>query len=80
MVVRRAAVAEERGCRVKCDQAMVSTPRTYIIRDGDAHENSLVRDQKVAQRIWLHRPVRHTGLTGPIGNAPLVAASEALGL
>ena len=61
-------------------QAMVSTPRTYIIHGGDAHENSLVRDQKVAQRIWLERPVRHTGLTDPKGNAPLAATSEALGL
>lgn len=61
-------------------QAVVSTPHIYIIQGGDAHENSLVRDQKVAQRIWLRRPVRHTGLTGPIGNAPLAATSEALGL
>ena len=61
-------------------QAVVSTPRTYIIRDGDAHENSLVRDQKVAQRIRLFGPGRHTDLADPIGKAPLVAASEALGL
>lgn len=65
---------------MKRGQAMVSTPRTYIIRDGDAHENSLVRDQKVAQRIWLSGPGRHTDLADPIGNAPLAATSEALGL
>lgn len=59
---------------------MVSAPHVYIIRDVGAHENSLVRDQKVAQRIWLDRPVRHTGLTDPKGNAPLAATSEALGL
>lgn len=61
-------------------QAVVSTPHIHTIQGGDAHENSLVRDQKVAQRIWLDRLVRHTGLTDPIGNAPLAATSEALGL
>lgn len=61
-------------------QAMVSTPHIYIIQGGDAHENSLVRDQKVAQRIWLSEPGRHTDLADPIGNAPLAATSEALGL